>query len=85
MSFVIKRELARVPKSTTKSTFYMFQEVEVYGKKMIDVREHFERKDGSVQYTKVGITIPMEVFADLVDGFRETSGIMRERVSQAVS
>lgn len=84
MSFEVKRELVRVPKPTTKSTFYMFQEVEVYGEKKIDVREHFERKDGSIQYTKVGMTIPLSVFEDLMAGFRDVAEIMREELSQAV-
>lgn len=65
-----ERELIRVPKSGTKSAYYKFTAVEKSGKSYIDVREHFDRIDGSTQHTAKGISIPVKMFAEMVDGFQ---------------
>jgi hypothetical protein len=80
LSFKIVKEIARVKKVGTKSTYWKLQEVEVYGKPGIDVREHFVRADGSEQYTTKGITVPMDSFADLMSGFRDVYEEYRDRM-----
>ncbi len=76
MGWKAGKEFKRVPKVNTKSTFYSFKEVNVYGRDCIDVREHFERADGSIQHTAKGISIPVEMFLDMVRAFCDVSDEM---------
>ncbi len=62
-------ELCRVAKS--KTAFYSFKAVEKNGKSFIDIREHFERIDGSIQHTAKGISVPTAMFVDMAEGFNE--------------
>jgi hypothetical protein len=71
MSFKIVKEIARVKKEGSKSTFYKLQEVEAYGKRGIDVREHFSRADGSEQHTSKGMFIPINSFKGLMSAFKD--------------
>jgi hypothetical protein len=64
-------ELCRVAKSNSKSAFYSFKAVEKNGKSFIDIREHFERIDGSIQHTAKGISVPTAMFVDMAEGFNE--------------
>lgn len=65
-----ERELTRVAKVGTKSAYYLFKAVEKNGKSYIDVREHFDRMDGSTQHTQKGFSIPSAMLADMAEGFK---------------
>jgi hypothetical protein len=65
-----ERELVKVAKSGTKSAYYKFTAVEKNGKSYIDVREHFDRIDGTTQHTAKGISIPTTMFAEMAEGFQ---------------
>jgi hypothetical protein len=65
-----ERELIKVAKSGTKSAYYKFTAVEKNGKSYIDVREHFDRIDGTTQHTAKGISIPTTMFAEMAEGFQ---------------
>jgi len=81
MAFVIEKELHRVPKSPNSSAFYKYQLAKVNGKPVVDVREHFTRKDGTEQYTAKGFSIPLESFADVMVGFRDVHEKLREQLT----
>lgn len=73
-----ERELLRVEKKGTKSSFYSFKAVEKSGRSYVDVREHFEKIDGTIQHTAKGMSIPMAMITDMMVGFRDAVDILRE-------
>lgn len=74
-----EKEIKRVPKVKTKSSFYSFKQVSKNGRDFIDVREHFEKADGSIQHTTKGMSIPVEMFEDMMVTFRDVSDVIREQ------
>lgn len=81
MAFVIEKELLRVPKAGSNTEFYKFQLAKANGKLVVDVREHFVRKDGSEQYTTKGYSVPLGGFADLMVGYRDVYEMLREQLT----
>jgi hypothetical protein len=80
MAFTVLRQLKQVKKNGTKSTFYIFNEADAYGRKGIDIRENFERSDGSIQHTKKGMFVSFEAFNDFVDAINEVREQLQETV-----
>ena len=62
-------ELAKVYKS--KSAFIAFTKITDGSKTAIDVREKFDRIDGSTQHTTKGFVIPVEKFDDFMVAARD--------------
>lgn len=61
-----EKQVADVEKAGTKNTFYRVKEVVKNGRKYVDVREHYTKKDGTVQYTTKGTAVPVESLGELV-------------------
>ncbi len=72
-----EKELVKVDKVGTKSSFYSFKRVEKNGRTFLDVREHFSKADGSVQHTTKGMSIPMNMVTDIMVGFRDVVDILQ--------
>ncbi len=69
-------ELARVAKGKAKS-FYKVTDVEKGGRRYIDVREHFEKGDGTLQHTTKGMAVPIESIDDLVIALQAVQEYLR--------
>lgn len=54
-----------VEKQGTKGTFYRIKKVSKNGREYIDLREHYTKQDGAVQYTTKGTSIPMDNLKEL--------------------
>lgn len=66
-----EREMVKVDKAGTKSSFYSFKKVEKSGRSFIDVREHFTKADGSIQHTAKGMSIPVGMIVDMATAFND--------------
>lgn len=73
-----EREILRVPKVSKPENFYSFKDVTKNGRRFVDVREHFEKKDGSTQHTTKGMSIPFDTFQDMMVGFRDAVEDMKD-------
>ncbi len=72
-------EIARVHKVGTKASYFIFKRGKTRNNvDSIDIREHFERADGSLQHTGKGITIPAESFTDFMVACRDVSDLIRD-------
>lgn len=72
------KQYGDIKKTGTQSAFIRFQRSESNGKKYIDVREHFSRKDGSEQYTVKGFSVAVEDFGDFMSLARDVWEDIRE-------
>ncbi len=73
-----EKVLKDVQKPKTKSSFYRLKTWKSpQGREFIDVREHYTKADGSVQHTTKGISIPVEMFTDMMVAFRDVDEHMR--------
>ena len=75
-----EQELAKVEKKGTKSSFYSFKLVSKNGREMVDVREHFEKIDGTIQHTAKGMSIPLNTFTDMMVAFRDVNEELRDKL-----
>ncbi len=73
-----ERELLQVKKEGTKTSYYSFKRVSKGGRDFIDVREHFAKADGTIQHTAKGMAIPVEMFDNMMVGFRDVYEIIKE-------
>ncbi len=73
-----EKEILQVEKAGTKASYYSFKEVSKGGRDFIDVREHFTKADGTAQHTTKGMSIPKEVFSDVMSGFRDVHDILNQ-------
>lgn len=56
-----------VPKPGTKGTFYRVKLVAKGGRKYVDLREHYNKADGTEQYTAKGTAIPVDGVQSVID------------------
>ncbi len=63
--------VVRVDKAGTKSTYYLIKKVSKGKKSYVDIREHYERKDGSSQHTTKGSAVPVENVEEVISALRE--------------
>lgn len=73
-----EQELLQVKKEGTKTSYYSFKRVSKSGREFIDVREHFTKADGTVQHTTKGMSIPINIFDNVMVGFRDVYDIIKE-------
>ncbi len=63
--------IARVGKAGTKGTYYLIKKVSKGKKSYVDIREHYDRKDGSSQHTTKGSAVPVETVAELIAALQQ--------------
>jgi len=68
-----EQELCRINKVGTKASFYAVKAVEKNGREFVDVREHFEKADGTLQHTTKGMSIPKDMFLEFTIQIREAA------------
>ncbi len=63
--------VARVDKAGTKGTYYLVKKVSKGKRVYVDLREHYDRKDGFAQHTTKGSAIPVEAAEELIAALQQ--------------